>query len=114
MQRIIVGIIALAILGGGIFYYFTKIDHTPIANILKNPREYDGKQLAIAGFVTDKTSLVFMKYFKVKDTSGEIIVITKRSLPEVGTNVRVKGIIEEAFSIGSEQLLVFIEKPEGT
>lgn len=112
MQRIIIAITILVVLGGGVFYYFAKIDHTPIAKILKNPRDYDGKQLTIAGVVTDKTSLILMKYFKVKDDSGEIIVITKRSLPEVGNKVRVKGNVEEAFSLGAEQILVFVESTE--
>lgn len=114
MQRLIIVIAVLAVLGGGGYFYFAKIDHAPIAKILKNPRDYEGKQLTIAGVVTDKTSLIVVKYFKVKDETGEIMVITKRSLPEVGNKVRVKGIIQEAFSLGSEQLLVFQESSEGT
>jgi hypothetical protein len=46
----------------------------------------------------------------LQDKSGEIIVITSRTLPALDATVRIKGKVVEAFTIGSEQLLVFIEE----
>ena len=112
IKNIIIGVLIAIILGGGAGYYFTQVDHTPIEKILKNPRAYDGKAITIAGEVTDRTSLLFVKWFKLKDKTGEITVITKKSLPAVGAKERVKGKVEEAFTIGNQQLLVFVESEE--
>jgi aspartyl/asparaginyl-tRNA synthetase len=109
IKNIIIGVLIAVILGGGAWYYFIQVDHTPIEKILKNPRAYDGKEITIAGEVTDRTSLLFVKFFKLKDKTGEITVTTKKSLPAVGAKERVKGKVEEAFTIGDQQLLVFVE-----
>jgi hypothetical protein len=110
---VLIGIIVVALLGAGVWYYFAKLDHTPIGNILKNPRDYEGKEITIAGEVTSRISLVFVKYLKVRDKTGEIIVVTRKILPSVGSKVKMKGKIEEAFSLGEEQMLVFVEEDSG-
>ena len=46
----------------------------------------------------------------LRDKTGEIIVVTKKPLPEVRSKVRVTGKIDEAFSIGDQRLLVFVEE----
>ena len=50
------------------------------------------------------------KFYKVKDKTGEIIVVTKRTLPEVTSQAAVTGKIDEAFSVGDENLTVFVEE----
>ena len=69
--------------------------------------------MTIAGEVTDRASLLVVKYFRVKDKTGEIVVVTGKPLPSVGSKVRVHGEIKEAFSIGTEQMLVFVEEEKG-
>jgi len=60
--------------------------------------------------VTDRTALFgALKFYKLKDKSGEMIVVSKRSLPEMRSNVGVKGRIDEAFSLGDQKLVVFVE-----
>ena len=108
-KNIVIGIIVAAVLGFGAWFYITQIDSTPIGKILANPRDYDQKVLTISGEVTDRVSLVFVKFFKLKDKTGEMIVITDRSLPTVGSKERVKGVVNEAFAVGNEQMLVFVE-----
>lgn len=111
-----VAVVAAAILLAvvGAYFFFTGFGHTPIGNILKEPRKYEEKNLTIAGKVTDRASLLVVKYFRVKDKTGEIVVVTGRTLPAVGSEVRVTGRVEEAFSLGTEQLLVFVEEEKGT
>jgi len=36
--------------------------------------------------------------------------VTEKPLPKIGTKIKVKGTVEEAFSIGDKQLLVIKEK----
>lgn len=89
---------------------------TPIGKILDDPRAYAGKTVTVSGEVTQIFSLFFIKYFRLKDETGEIVVVTDKPLPKVGTKVKVKGNVQEAFSIGNQQLIVIVEqsKPSET
>jgi len=86
---------------------------TPINKILENPRDYAGKKVTVSGEVTGVFGLIFIKYFTMRDKTGEIIVVTGRPLPKVGAKIKVKGTVEEAFSIGDKQLIVVVEKDSG-
>jgi len=83
---------------------------TPIGKILADPRAYAGKTVTVSGEVTRIFSLVFIKYFRLRDETGEIIIVTDRPLPKVGTKIKVKGTVQEAFSIGDQQLIVIAER----
>jgi cytochrome c-type biogenesis protein CcmE len=83
---------------------------TPINKILENPRDYDGRPVTISGEVTEAVSLVFIKYFVVKDETGQITVITKRPLPREGSKVIVEGTVQDAFSVGDKQVIVIVEE----
>ena len=85
---------------------------TQIGDVLKNPRGYAEKEVTISGEVTDVFSFVFIKYFRVKDSSGEIAVVTERPLPNKGERIRVKGIVKEAFSIGDQNITVLVESTD--
>lgn len=106
-------IVVIAVLAGGIWYYTARISHTAIGDILKNPRNYEGQLLTIEGNVTDSMSLLIVKYYKVRDNTGEITVTTKRFLPSIGTKIRVTGNINNAFSLGTEQIVVLNETETG-
>lgn len=112
-MKIVIGFVIILLVVGGAYFYSARVAHTPIGDILKDPREYDGKSLTIAGEVTDRTSLFIVKYFRVKDKTGELVVVTSKTLPPMGSKVRIKGRVKEAFSIGSEQMLVFVEDENG-
>ena len=85
---------------------------TPIKKILDNPRDYSGRTVRVAGEVTETFSLFVIKYFIVKDSTGEITVITTKPLPQRGLKVTVKGAVQEAFSLGNQQLIVIVEPEE--
>ena len=86
---------------------------TPIKKIIENPRDYNGKSVTISGEVTEIFSLFVIKYFVVKDKTGEIVVVTERPLPKQGSKIKMKGTVEEAFSIGDKQLIVIVEGEGG-
>jgi hypothetical protein len=83
---------------------------TPIGKILENPRDYADKTVTISGEVTQVFSLLIIKYFTVKDSTGEIVVITEKPLPKPGARMKVKGTVKEAFSLGDKSVVVIIEK----
>ncbi len=109
-KKIILGMLIIGIIGTGVWLYFNYVYSIPIKDILENPRKYDEKVLTISGQVTDRVSLLFLKYFKLRDENSEIIVVTLKTLPPIGKRLRVKGKVVEAFTIGNEQLLVFVEE----
>jgi hypothetical protein len=85
---------------------------TPIDKIIQNPRAYEGKTVTVSGEVTEVFSLLVIKYFVIRDATGEMVVITKKPLPQKGTRLKVKGTVEEAFSLGQNQLIVIVENHE--
>jgi hypothetical protein len=102
-------LIVLAI-GAGAWYYFSYIQPTAIEKIISNPSAFTGKEVSIEGAVTDRTAFFgVLKFYKVKDTSGEIIVVTRRALPEIRSAVGVKGKIDDAFPLGDQKLVLFVE-----
>ena len=46
----------------------------------------------------------------MKDKTGEITVVRKKSLPELRSIVRIKGKIDQVFPVGDQKLLVFAEE----
>ena len=80
-----------------------------VKKILDNPRDYSDKTVTVNGEVTETFSLLVIKYFVVKDSTGEITVVTTRPLPQRGSKITVKGAVHEAFSLGDQQLIVIVE-----
>ena len=110
-KKIIIAVLIVLAIGGGAWYYFKQTHHTRIENILGNPKAYEGKEVTIEGEVTDRTAFFgVVKFYKLKDKTGEITVVTKRTLPAAKSIVRVTGRIDELFSIGDEKLVVFREE----
>ncbi len=107
-KKLIILLIVIAA-GAGAWYYMSHIQHTSIERILASPQKFEGKEVTIEGVVTDRTSFfVVLKFFKLRDKTGEIIVLTKQSLPQVKSTVSVKGKIDEAFPVGDQKFLVFV------
>ncbi len=108
---IAISIMILLAIAGGAWHYFSRGHLTPIEKILSHPSEYKEKPVTIEGEVTDQTGFfVILKFFKLKDKTGEITVVTKKTLPEIKSTVRVKGKTDEAFPIGDQKLLIFVEE----
>ena len=110
MKRVILVVLILIAAGVGWYFYKNYVRITTVGDILANPRNYDGQPLTIEGDVKERMSLFAFNSFTLKDTTGEILVISTKPMPQVGTHVRVHGRVHEAFSIGSFQKLVFTEE----
>lgn len=107
IRKFVIPILIVMAIGGGAWYYFYRAQHTSIETILGNPKAYEGKEVTIEGEVTDRTAFfAAIKFYRVRDKTGEIIVVTKKTLPEVRSTVRVKGSIDEAFQVGDQKLVV--------
>ena len=110
-KGIIIAIVIVLAIGAGAWYYFNQVHPTKIEKIFSNPTAYTGKEIAIEGEVTDRTAFFgVLKFYKLRDKSGEITVITRKSLPETKSVISVKGKIDDAFTIGDQRLVVFVEE----
>jgi hypothetical protein len=110
-KGIVALIIILILIGLGVWYYLTRVHVSQIEGILSNPKAYEGKVVTIEGEVTDRTSFFgVVKFYKVRDKTGEIIVVTKKPLPELKSTLRAKGKVDEAFPVGDLKLIVFLEE----
>ena len=109
-KKIIIVILIFVVTGAAAWYYFSQTHPTSIEKILSTPGDYTAKEVAVEGEVIDRTSFFgAIKFYKVKDKSGEIIVVTEKSLPKLKSTVSVKGKIDDAFPLGDRKLVVFIE-----
>jgi len=118
VKKVVIAILMVMAIGGGAWYYFNRTHHTRIDTILGNPKAFEGKEVTIEGEVTDRTAFfTTVKFYRVRDKTGEIIVVTKKTLPEVRSTVRAKGNIDEAFQVGDQKLVVlegeFVEEKGG-
>ena len=83
---------------------------TDIKDILSNPHKFKNKEVTIRGRVTDAFNFLGLKYFKLKDETGEIYVIPKNIVPNIADEVTIRGYVDQYFKIGDLQLTVIIEK----
>lgn len=80
-----------------------------IKDIVDQPRDYADKQVAVEGEVSGAFSLFVIKYFTVKDATGEIGVVSEKPLPKIGQKIRVTGTVKEAFSLGDQSMTILVE-----
>lgn len=90
------------------------IGTTKIGDIVGHPRDYASKEVTVSGEVTEIFSLLVVKYFVLRDATGEITVMTDRPLPVKGEKIKVNGVVKEAVSIGTKTSLVLVEGTEKT
>ena len=111
-RKAIITLLVIIVIGAGAWFYFNQTRNTGIEKLLNNPTAYTGKVVTIEGEITDSSDFFnTIKFYKVKDKSGEIIVITKsRTLPKIKSSAIVNGMIDAAFPLGDQRLTVFVEE----
>lgn len=93
-----------------IVFLFNCTKVTSINKILNDPAFYEGKTIYIKGDVVKNMSLLWLKYYILKDKTGEIRVVTKKTLPKEGDKIKVKGKIKVNFDFGDKKSISFIEE----
>jgi len=84
-----------------------------IAKLNQDPGRYAGKQISIAGRVTDSFGALGRGAFQVDDGTGRMWVVTGHyGVPETSTNVAVSGHIEQRFSFGGRSFAVILHETE--
>ena len=84
-----------------------------IAKLNQDPGRYAGKEISIAGRVTDSFGALGRGAFQVDDGTGLMWVVTGHyGTPENGTKVAVTGHVEQGFSLGGRNFAVILHETE--
>jgi hypothetical protein len=110
--RTMTALAAIAVMLIPLLFSCGHMGTTDIGDIAANPRKYVETEVTVSGEVTEVFSLLVLRYFVVRDKTGEITVITERPLPAKGEKISITGTVQEAFSIGSVTRLVIVEGPK--
>jgi len=74
---------------------------TTIADINRDPGRFAGKDVTIAGRVSDSFGALGSGVFEIDDGSGRMWVSSQKyGVPDNGTNVSVTGRISQGFTVG--------------
>lgn len=85
---------------------------TNIAKITANPDRYRGKEVGIAGRVTDSYGALGVGAYELDDGTGRIWVATRRGVPSRGAHVGAKGYIHNGFSFAGRSFGTVIEESD--
>jgi hypothetical protein len=85
---------------------------TNIAKINANPDRYRGKEVGIAGRVTDSYGIAGAGAYQIDDGTGRIWVATKRSVPSRGTRVGAKGYVHNGITFNGRSYGTVMEETD--
>lgn len=88
--------------------------YTPIGEIAAAPGPFEGRTVKVKGRVTDVLRVPLMDYraFMLEDKTGEMVVITTRSLPALNDEVALRGKVLSTATVGGMTLGLRIEEAE--
>lgn len=88
---------------------------TPIARLLDDPGQSEGKSVWIAGTTKNGVGVLNYGTFQVTDDTGTILVVSeKHGAPRDGAEVAVHGVFHAAFTVGSQTAAVIVEDQRKT
>jgi hypothetical protein len=85
---------------------------TNIAKINADPDRYRGKEVGIAGRVTDSYGALGAGAYEIDDGTGKIWVATRRGVPSKGSRVGAKGYVHNGFSFGGRSFGTVMEETD--
>ena len=102
----------LSVLIGGALLFTACPSQTNIAKINRNPDRYRGKEVGIAGRVTDSYGTLGVGAYEIDDGTGRIWVATRRGVPSRGSHVGAKGYIHNGFSFAGRSYGTVLEETD--
>ena len=84
-----------------------------IAKVNQDPARFTGKDIAIAGRVTDSFGAIGSGVFQLDDGTGSMWVFSKRfGMPGSGAEVAVIGRVQQGFAFGGRNLVTILLETE--
>ena len=87
-------------------------DQTNISKITADPDRYRGKEVGIAGQVTDSYGVLGAGAYEIDDGNGKLWVATRRGVPSRGSRVGAKGYIHNGFSFAGRSFGTVLEETD--
>ena len=103
--------VLLALLGGTLLLTACP-SQTNIAKINADPGRYQGKEVGIAGRVTDSYGAAGIGAYEIDDGTGRIWVATKRGVPSRGAQVGAKGYLRSGISFNGRSYGTVLEETD--
>ena len=85
---------------------------TNISKINADPDRYRGKEVGIAGRVTDSYGAMGVGAYEIDDGTGRMWVATRRGVPSRGAHVGAKGYVHNGFSFAGRSFGTVIEETD--
>ena len=102
----------LFVLFGAALLFTACPSQTNIAKINRNPDRYRGKEVGIAGRVTDSYGVLGAGAYEIDDGTGRMWVATRRGVPSRGAHVGTKGYVHNGFSFAGRSFGTVIEETD--
>jgi hypothetical protein len=113
MLRIHTRIAAVAVLAVGSLFLAGCPQRTTIEKINRDPGRYAGKEVAIAGRVTNSFGALGTGVFEIEDGTGRMWVFSERyGVPGRGAKLAVVGHVEQGFSFGGRSFATILRETE--
>lgn len=99
---------AAVVLGG---CDYLPLGYTPIREILAAPAQFEGREVKLRGRVKDVMKLPIVgQAYTLRDDGGELVVMTKGTLPPVNAEVALRGIVRSTAIIGGQSFGLRVEE----
>jgi hypothetical protein len=116
MNRLLLIAIAALILTGALLLAGCDSGTTRISAILNDPGKYMGKEVSIAGTITNTYDvnivIASIGAYQVDDGTGKIWVTTENGVPSRGQKVAVKGTVAKGINLGGQSLGTIIREKD--
>ena len=104
-------VVFFALIGGTLLLTACP-SQTNIAKINADPDRYRGKEIGIAGTVTDSYGAAGVGAYEIDDGTGKIWVATRRGVPSRGSRVGAKGYVHNGFSFAGRSYGTVMEETD--
>ncbi|HEX8473860.1 MAG TPA: hypothetical protein VF666_07490 [Pyrinomonadaceae bacterium] len=103
----------LFVLLAGLVFLTACPNRTNIAKINADPGRYEGKEVGVAGTVTDSYGVPMLGgAYELDDGTGKIWVISRSGAPTRGTRVGAKGKVHSGFTFGRRSFGTVVEETD--
>ena len=103
---------AFAVLIGGLLLLTACPSQTNIVKINADPDRYRGKEIGIAGTVTNSYGAMGTGAYEIDDGTGRIWVATTRGVPSKGSRIGAKGYIHNGFNFAGRSFGTVMEETD--
>jgi len=85
---------------------------TNISKINADPDRYRGKEVGIAGTVTNSYGAMGAGAYEIDDGTGKLWVATKQGVPSRGSRIGAKGYVHSGFSFAGRNFGTVMEETD--